>query len=339
MTRPRPLEAAPRREAALHRAGGAPGAAAGARHRDRRAFFVLELGGAIVAESVVLQADALHLLMDIAGARGEPVRDAPRGAAADAALHVRPAARRAGRGDLQRAAGAGDDGAHRDRGDRGAAGPQRRRGPGSCSRWPSMALLVNGAERVAAPRRDRAPARRTRTTRTTRTDAARATTTTRRTTTHDTATRAATRSNLRGAWLHLLGDALGAVAALVAALVIRFGGPAAADPIASFVRRRDPGRRGGPPPARRDAGPARGGAAAPSPGRHPGGDRGQPRGPRHPRHARLDARRRARRRYRARENGRRAIRQFGQRLSAADSQRAERGIRARSRSNAWAEEP
>ena len=41
--------------------------------------------------------------------------------------------------------------------------------------------------------------------------------------------------NLRGAWLHLLGDALGAVAALVAALVIRFGGAPAADPIASFV--------------------------------------------------------------------------------------------------------
>jgi cobalt-zinc-cadmium efflux system protein len=41
--------------------------------------------------------------------------------------------------------------------------------------------------------------------------------------------------NLRGAWLHLLGDALGAVAALVAALAIRFGGRPAADPIASFV--------------------------------------------------------------------------------------------------------
>jgi cation diffusion facilitator family transporter len=41
--------------------------------------------------------------------------------------------------------------------------------------------------------------------------------------------------NLRGAWLHLAGDALGAVAALVAALVIRFGGPATADPIASFA--------------------------------------------------------------------------------------------------------
>jgi cobalt-zinc-cadmium efflux system protein len=41
--------------------------------------------------------------------------------------------------------------------------------------------------------------------------------------------------NLRGAWLHLLGDALGAVAALVAALVVRFCGYAAADPIASFA--------------------------------------------------------------------------------------------------------
>lgn len=41
--------------------------------------------------------------------------------------------------------------------------------------------------------------------------------------------------NLRGAWLHLIGDTLGALAALVAALVIRFGGPAAADPVASFI--------------------------------------------------------------------------------------------------------
>jgi cation diffusion facilitator family transporter len=43
--------------------------------------------------------------------------------------------------------------------------------------------------------------------------------------------------NLRGAWLHLLGDTLGALAALAAALVIRFGGDrlAWADPIASFA--------------------------------------------------------------------------------------------------------
>lgn len=41
--------------------------------------------------------------------------------------------------------------------------------------------------------------------------------------------------NVRGARLHLLGDTLGSVAAIVAALVIRLGGPAAADPLASIA--------------------------------------------------------------------------------------------------------
>lgn len=41
--------------------------------------------------------------------------------------------------------------------------------------------------------------------------------------------------NLRGAWLHLFGDALGSLAALVAAVAIRLGGSSAADPVASFV--------------------------------------------------------------------------------------------------------
>jgi cation diffusion facilitator family transporter len=41
--------------------------------------------------------------------------------------------------------------------------------------------------------------------------------------------------NLRGAWLHLAGDTLGSLAALVAAIVIRFGGPPAVDPLASFL--------------------------------------------------------------------------------------------------------
>jgi cobalt-zinc-cadmium efflux system protein len=41
--------------------------------------------------------------------------------------------------------------------------------------------------------------------------------------------------NLRGAWLHLIGDTLGALAALVAALFVRFGRSPSADPIASFV--------------------------------------------------------------------------------------------------------
>jgi cation diffusion facilitator family transporter len=41
--------------------------------------------------------------------------------------------------------------------------------------------------------------------------------------------------NVRSARLHLLGDTLGSVAALVAALVIRLEGPVAADPIASLL--------------------------------------------------------------------------------------------------------
>jgi cobalt-zinc-cadmium efflux system protein len=41
--------------------------------------------------------------------------------------------------------------------------------------------------------------------------------------------------NLRGAWLHLLGDTLGALAALVAALFVRFAHSSVADPIGSFV--------------------------------------------------------------------------------------------------------
>lgn len=41
--------------------------------------------------------------------------------------------------------------------------------------------------------------------------------------------------NVRSARLHLMGDVLGSLAALVAALVIRMGGPVAVDPIASFV--------------------------------------------------------------------------------------------------------
>jgi zinc transporter 2 len=47
--------------------------------------------------------------------------------------------------------------------------------------------------------------------------------------------RAAHELNLRGAWLHLVGDTLGSLAALLAAIVIRFGGPRAFDPVASLL--------------------------------------------------------------------------------------------------------
>jgi cobalt-zinc-cadmium efflux system protein len=41
--------------------------------------------------------------------------------------------------------------------------------------------------------------------------------------------------NLRGVWLHLVGDTLGAIAAVVAAVVIRLGGPAVVDPIGGLL--------------------------------------------------------------------------------------------------------
>jgi cation diffusion facilitator family transporter len=41
--------------------------------------------------------------------------------------------------------------------------------------------------------------------------------------------------NLRGVWLHLLGDVLGSLAAFIAGLAIRFGATPKVDPIASFV--------------------------------------------------------------------------------------------------------
>ena len=41
--------------------------------------------------------------------------------------------------------------------------------------------------------------------------------------------------NVRGAWLHVVGDALGAFFALMAAAAMRFGAPPAVDPIASFL--------------------------------------------------------------------------------------------------------
>ena len=40
--------------------------------------------------------------------------------------------------------------------------------------------------------------------------------------------------SVRGAWIHVVGDALGSLFALLAAAAIRFGAPASVDPIASF---------------------------------------------------------------------------------------------------------
>ncbi|HEY8076359.1 MAG TPA: cation diffusion facilitator family transporter, partial [Labilithrix sp.] len=41
--------------------------------------------------------------------------------------------------------------------------------------------------------------------------------------------------NVQGAWLHLLGDALGSLAAFGAGLAIKLGAPPVVDPLASFL--------------------------------------------------------------------------------------------------------
>ncbi len=180
-------------------------------------FFVLEIGGAILAESVVLQADAVHLLMDVlalgvsllamrlAVRRPTPrftygLRRAEPVAAIFSALLV-----------LATTVGIVIE----------AAEALHSRSPpriGIMLVFGTLALGVNGLSAwllhdAIHPGHD-----------------------------HDGDSGAGLRGhvqghalNLRGAWLHLVGDTLGALAALGAALVIRFGGPVAADPIASFV--------------------------------------------------------------------------------------------------------
>jgi cobalt-zinc-cadmium efflux system protein len=178
-------------------------------------FLVLEVGGAIVANSVVLQADALHLLMDVlalgvslfamrlAVRRPTPrftygLRRAEPVAAIFSALLV-----------LATTIGIVVEGV-------AALGARTQPKAGVMIVVATMALAVNGlsawllhdaiGHRHEADDGGAHPAKA-----------------------HGHAL------NLRGAWLHLLGDTLGAFAALCAALIIRFGGPAAADPIASFV--------------------------------------------------------------------------------------------------------
>jgi cobalt-zinc-cadmium efflux system protein len=183
------------------------------------AFFVLELAGALAAESVVLQADALHLLMDILALgvslfamrlavrrptlrftyglrRAEPV------AAIFSAVLV-----------LATTVFIVIEAVDALRGQ----SPPR---PGIMLAVASMALLVNGLSAwllhgvIGHAHVHHDPDNPD---------------------DHRGHAHGGHALNLRGAWLHLVGDTLGAVAALVAALVIRFGGPSAADPIASFV--------------------------------------------------------------------------------------------------------
>jgi cobalt-zinc-cadmium efflux system protein len=189
------------------------------------AFFVLELGGAIMAGSVVLQADALHLLMDVLalGVSLFAMRLAVRRPTPRFTYGLRRAEPVAAIFSAFLVIGTtvfivveALDAL------RGHAQPR----PGVMLVVAAMALFVNGLSAwllhdvIGHPHGhlhdpdnpEDQP--------------------------HDHGTHAGGHGhalNLRGAWLHLLGDALGAVAALVAALAIRFGGHAAADPIASFI--------------------------------------------------------------------------------------------------------
>jgi cobalt-zinc-cadmium efflux system protein len=198
-------------------------------------FFVLELGGAILAESVVLQADALHLLMDIVALgvslfamRLAVRRPSPRftfglrRAEPVAAIFSATLVLATTVFIVIEAIGALQ----------GRSPPRA----GIMLAVAVMAVLVNGLSAwllhdvIAQPHahgqdpdnpEDRGsasaePAH----------EHAHA---------HGRAGGHGHALNLRGAWLHLIGDALGAVAALVAALLIRFGGAPSADPIASFV--------------------------------------------------------------------------------------------------------
>jgi cobalt-zinc-cadmium efflux system protein len=187
-------------------------------------FFVLEVGGAIVADSVVLQADALHLLTDVlalgvslfamrlAVRRPTPrftygLRRAEPVAAIFSALLV-----------LATTVGIVVEGVQALH---GRTPPKT----GVMIVVALLALAVNGlsawllhdAIGHAAPPPGLGP-----------------------TAAHDLDAAPCAKAhghalNLRGAWLHLAGDTLGALAALCAALIIRFGGHPAADPVASFI--------------------------------------------------------------------------------------------------------
>jgi cation diffusion facilitator family transporter len=195
------------------------------------AFFVLELGGAIVAGSVVLQAEALHLLMDIlalgvslSAMRLAVRRPTPRFtfglrrvepvAAIFSAMLVLATTVLI----LVEAIGAL----------RGRAPPKA----GIMLAVATMALLVNGLSALLLHDVIGHPHAHARDP-----DNPEATGGGGHSHRHrgDDHRGHGHTLNLRGAWLHLLGDALGAMAALAAALVIRFGGSAAADPIASFA--------------------------------------------------------------------------------------------------------
>lgn len=176
-------------------------------------FFVVELAGAIWAESIVLQADALHLLTDVLalGANLLAMRIAVRKPTPRFTYGLRRAEPMAAMAGallvLATTALVVAEAVH----------SLRERTPpraGIMLFFAFVALLVNGCsawllhDAMGGPGHAHA---------------------------HGSSKEHGHALNLRSAWLHMAGDALGAIAALVAGLVIRTGGPPAADAIASFL--------------------------------------------------------------------------------------------------------
>ena len=174
-------------------------------------FFVVELVGAIWAESIVLQADALHLLTDVLalGANLLAMRVAVRKPTPRFTYGLRRAEPMAAMAGallvLVTTALVVAEAVH----------SLRERTPpraGIMLFFAFVALLVNGCSAWLLHDAIGGHAHA-----------------------HDSSKEHGHALNLRSAWLHMLGDALGAVTALVAGLVIRAGGPPAADAIASFL--------------------------------------------------------------------------------------------------------
>lgn len=194
-------------------------------------FFVFELVGAIAADSVVLQAEAVHLFTDVLALIGSLLamrlavrRPTPR--FTYGLRRVEPIAALVSAGFvLVTTVGIVVEGLS-------ALRDSRPPNPGLMLVVASAALLVNGtsawllhdalAQSKPAGRHPHVPDAESRLG---PGDAGRPAT----------PPNAGHSLNLRGAWLHAAGDALGALAALAAALVVRFSGSTVADPIGAFA--------------------------------------------------------------------------------------------------------
>jgi cation diffusion facilitator family transporter len=194
-------------------------------------FFVFELAGAVLAESVVLKAEAFHLFTDVLALAGSLLamriavrRPTPR--FTYGLRRVEPVAALISAGFvLVTTAGIVFEGV-------GALRDRRPPHAGLMLAVASVALVVNGTSAwllhdALAPGHSGGAHGQTR--------AGTGDTGPGRTARPASFEHAGHSLNIRGAWLHTLGDALAAVAALAAALVVRYSGSTIADPIGAFA--------------------------------------------------------------------------------------------------------